>query len=109
MFDQAKLVLCADCREFRMRSVPFSKPISIFVGLGLPHQIVDVLEAYTLLNEWPQANRRPAHLVALHACAAVLGGHGTATDAREAFEAFAADGGMLAPEAPHANQLGQAA
>jgi hypothetical protein len=90
-----------------MRSISFSKPVSIFVGLGFPRAVDDVLEAYTLLNEWPQASRCPAHLVALHTCAAVLGGRGSATDARGAFEAFATDRGILAPEALQrgANQL----
>ena len=81
-----------------MRGVSFSKPVSIFVGLGLSREVGDVLAAYTLLNEWPQSARRPAHFVALHACAAVLGGHGTAMDARQAFKAFAVDGGILAPD-----------
>jgi hypothetical protein len=81
-----------------MRSVPFSSPVSVLVGLGLPYEVGDVLAAYTLLNDWPQARRHPVHFVALHACAAVLGGHGTAEDARGAFEAFAADAGIYAPE-----------
>ena len=84
---------------FNMLNVPFSKPVSVFVGLGFPREVNDVLEAYKVLNEWPESGRGAAHLMALHTCAAVLGGHGTTLDASEAFKAFAADRGILAPEA----------
>jgi hypothetical protein len=95
--------------EFRMKKISFPQPVPIFVGLGFPREVGDVLEAYKLLNEWPEGGRGPAHLGALHTCGAVLGGHGTAMDAREAFEAFAADRGILAPEALQrsADDLGQ--
>ena len=94
-----------------MPRISFLRPLSIFVGLGVPREIGDVLEAYQLLNEWPQGGRGPAHLMALHTCAAVLGGHGTATDARDAFEAFAADRGILAVASSHgrSDRLGLAA
>lgn len=92
-----------------MRSIAFDQPVSIFVGLGFPHEISDVLEAYKLLNEWPESSRGPSHLMALHTSAAVLGGHGTAADARRALEAFAASRGLLADEALRrsADQFGQ--
>ena len=66
--------------------------------LASSREIDSVLEAYQLLNEWPQTTRGPKHLDALHNCAAVLGGRGSARDARRAFEAFAADRGILAPD-----------
>ena len=92
-----------------MAKIGFPHPLSIFVGLGFPREVSDVLEAYKLLNEWPESGRGPAHLIALHTCAAVLGGHGTGTDARDAFEAFAAGRGILAPDALQrsADALGQ--
>jgi len=95
--------------EFRMKNISFPQPISIFVGLGFPREVGDVLEAYKLLNEWPEGGRGPAHLGALHTCAAALGGHGTGLDAWEAFQAFAVDRGILASEANQrsADQLGQ--
>jgi Protein of unknown function (DUF982) len=95
--------------EFLLRNISFSQPVAVFVGLGFPHEVRDVLEAYKLLNEWPQSSRCSAHLIALHACAAVLGGHGGAADARKAFAAFAAERGILAAEALQrsADQLGQ--
>ena len=78
-------------REASVPKIPFPRPVSIFVGLGFPREIDSVLEAYQLLNEWPQTTRGPKHLDALHNCAAVLGRRGSARDARRAFEAFAAD------------------
>ena len=39
---------------FRMKNISFPQPISIFVGLGFPREVGDVLEAYKLLNEWPE-------------------------------------------------------
>ena len=85
-------------REVSVPKIPFPRPVSIFVGLGFPREIDSVLEAYQLLNEWPQTTRGPKHLDALHNCAAVLGGRGSARDARRAFEAFAADRGILASD-----------
>jgi hypothetical protein len=85
--------------EVRLRKISFPQPVPIFVGLGFPREVGDVLEAYKLLNEWPESGRGPEHLMALHICAAVLGGHGTEMDALQAFEAFAANRGILAPEA----------
>jgi len=96
--------------EFRrVRKLAFSEPVSIFVGLGFPREVGDALEAYTILNEWPQSSRDAGHLQALHTCAAVLGGHGTATEARRALETFASEHGILAPEALQrsANRIGQ--
>jgi hypothetical protein len=85
--------------ESPLRDISFPQPVSVFVGLGFPREVGDVLDAYKLLNEWPQSSRGADHLAALHACAAVLGGHGTVSDARHALEAFAAARGILAPEA----------
>lgn len=83
-------------QEFRLRTIGFPQPVSIFIGLGFAREVSDVLDAYTLLNEWPESGRGSGHLLALHICAAVLGGHGTATDAQQALEAFAANQGILA-------------
>jgi hypothetical protein len=95
----AELLCAAEFQEVRLRKISFPQPVSVFVGLGFPREVGDVLEAYKLLNEWPQSSRGPDHLAALHTCAAVLGGHGTVTDARRAFEDFARSRGVLAPEA----------
>ena len=92
-----------------MRKLAFSEPVSIFVGLGFPREVGDVLEAYKILNEWPQSSRDAGHLEALHTCAAVLGGHGTTVEARRALETFASEHGILAPEGLQrsANRIGQ--
>ena len=82
-----------------MPTLSFTQPVSVFVGLGFPREVADVLEAYKLLNEWPQSSRGSDHLAALHSCAAVLGGHGTVIHAQRAFEDFANARGVLAPEA----------
>src|SRR5690349_13540326 len=80
--------------ELDVRNIIFDQTVSIFIGLGFSHEVSDVLEAYKLLNEWPESGRGRLHLMALHTCAAVLGGHGTGLDARTAFKAFAADRGI---------------
>jgi hypothetical protein len=92
-----------------VRKLAFSEPVSIFVGLGFPCEVGDVLEANKILNEWPQSSRDAGHLKALHTCAAILGGHGTATEARRALETFAREYGILAPEALQraADRMGQ--
>lgn len=82
-----------------MRKLAFSEPVSIFVGLDFPCDVADVLEAYKILNDWPHSTRDAGHLTALHTCAAVLGGHGTATEARRALYDFAEEHGMLNQEA----------
>jgi hypothetical protein len=95
--------------EFHVRKLSFIEPVYIFVGLGFPRDVGDVLDAYKILNEWPLSSRDAGHLHALHTCATVLGGHGTATEARRAFETFASEHGILAPEAlqKSADRLGR--
>jgi hypothetical protein len=81
----------------------FHQPVSIFVGLGFPREVDSVLEAYKVLTEWPVYSRGPAHALALKACEAGLAGRALVRPVREAFEAFAEDRGILAPQALQAS------
>jgi hypothetical protein len=76
----------------------FERPVTILVGLGLPVEIESVMEAYTLLNEWPPSKRNPTHAIALKACKAALVGDIDAETARATFVAFARKNDMLAPQ-----------
>ncbi|MEI9412927.1 DUF982 domain-containing protein, partial [Mesorhizobium salmacidum] len=51
----------------------FSKPVSVFVGMGFPRDIVSVAEAYELLNGWP-GSRSPTFTAALCVCQSALVG-----------------------------------
>ncbi|MDX8482281.1 DUF982 domain-containing protein [Mesorhizobium sp. VK24D] len=81
-----------------MTNHKFNEPVSVFVGLGFPHEVATVLDAYHLLLEWngiPDLDRDGA----LEVCRKALNGHRTAEDAREAFESFAHTKGILSEEA----------
>ncbi len=81
-----------------MTNHKFNKPVSVFVGLGFPHEITTVLDAYHLLVEWngfPDLDRAGA----LEVCRKALNGDRTVEDAREAFERFAHTKGILSEEA----------
>ncbi|WP_353645927.1 DUF982 domain-containing protein [Mesorhizobium sp. WSM2239] len=59
--------------------------------------------AFELLNDWPSRDRGPAHdAAAIDACRAALACECDDETARRAFEAFARDSGILAPETPDA-------
>jgi len=76
----------------------FSRPVSVFVGLGLPREINSVLDAYQFLDEWA-ASRSPSHAATVALCQAALAGEGDSETVRVAFEAFAGARGILAPDA----------
>jgi hypothetical protein len=77
----------------------FDRPVSIFVGLGFPRDVETVLEAYQVLTEWPAASRGAAHERALVRCRAALADGGDVQGVRTAFETFARERGILAPDA----------
>jgi hypothetical protein len=81
-----------------MSAMRFSRPVAVFVGLGFPHEIDSVFEAYQFLDEWT-GSRSPSQAAALALCQAALGGECDADAVRVAFEAFAAARGILAPDA----------
>jgi hypothetical protein len=77
----------------------FERPVAIFVGLGFPREVDSVLEAYQVLTEWPSGSRGPAHGMALDSCRAALTDEVDGEAVRAAFEAFARERGILAPDA----------
>jgi hypothetical protein len=81
-----------------MKPDMFRKPVTILVGLGLPVEVRDVLDAYRHLVEWPFSFRDAAHSVALKACKAALRGEIEAETARGLFTAFAQKHDLLAPD-----------
>ncbi|WP_442580219.1 DUF982 domain-containing protein [Mesorhizobium sp. ASY16-5R] len=81
-----------------MQGIGFTQPVSIFVGLGFPHDVGTPTEAYRILNEWT-GSRGPTHAMALNVCRLAIAGEVDADTARLAFEAFARVRGILAPDA----------
>jgi hypothetical protein len=73
----------------------FDRPVTVLVGLGMPVDIGTVMEAYALLNDWPQSQRNPTHNIALNACKAALMDLVDAQTARAAFETFARKNDLL--------------
>ena len=73
----------------------FSKPLSIFVGLGFPREISDTQAAFELLNEMPSHLRGPAHGAALNACRAAMRGELDEEVARGLVRAYAKARGIL--------------
>jgi hypothetical protein len=89
-----------------MSSRQFSRPVSIFIGLGLAHDITGARQAFELLNDWPSGGRVAAYVAAIDACRAALACECDDETARQAFEAFARAAGILAPDKPaHDEQL----
>jgi hypothetical protein len=82
-----------------MSAKRFDQPVSIFVGLGFPHDVETVLEAYQVLTEWPAASHNPAYERALDRCRAGLADGADTESVRAAFETFARERGILAPDA----------
>lgn len=81
-----------------MNGRQFSRPVSIFVGLGLAHDVGSVSEAFELLNDWPSGGRGLMHEAAIDACRAALACECDDETARREFEAFARAAGILAPD-----------
>lgn len=79
-----------------MLTKSFEKPVRILVGLGFPHQINTVADAYQVLLNWlgDSAEQKSA----MRACKAALAGEVDAETARGVFLAFARRRGILAPE-----------
>lgn len=72
-----------------MPHIRFEEPVTILVGMGLPVRIETVMEAFTLLQDWPAANQNGTHAVALNACKAGIAGEIDAETVRATFVAFA--------------------
>jgi hypothetical protein len=72
-----------------MKYGQFEKPVTLLVGMGVPARIVDVAEAYALLQDWPAASRNAAHTVALNVCKAGIAGEIDAETVRASLVAFA--------------------
>ena len=93
----------------------FDRPVTVLVGLGMPVDVGTVMEAYTLLNDWPPSQRNPTHAIALNACKAALMDLVDAETARATFVAFARKNDLLveahdaAPERQSYARRGQGA
>lgn len=81
-----------------MQHIRFEEPVTVMVGMGLPARIETVMEAYTLLQDWPAANRNSTHAVALNACKAGVAGEIDAETVRSTFVAFARRNDILVPD-----------
>ena len=84
----------------------FSQPVCVLVGLGLPHQVNSVFEAYQLLTDW-HGGRNPAHAAALNTCRAALADEVDAEIVRSVFEAFARRTGILVPKLVQTSPLSE--
>jgi hypothetical protein len=73
----------------------FDRPVTVLIGLGMPVDVGTVMEAYTLLNDWPRSQRNPTHAIALNACKAALMDLVDAETARATFVAFARKNDLL--------------
>ncbi len=87
-----------------MNDLAFERPVSIFVGLGLPNVIDNVHDAYRFLSDW-EGRRGPAHTAALNACLAAFEGHVDGETVRGIFDAFARAHGIRVPDAVSAKQV----
>lgn len=93
-----------------MSHTVFSRPVRIFVGLGMPREIDNAFQAYAFLSELPKDGRELR--AAREACLAAINGLGTVERAREAFVSYADKAMMLVddlePAAVPANEAGLA-
>lgn len=76
----------------------FDRPVSIFVGLGFPRDVETLLDAFHVLTEWT-GSRGPDHMQASASCREALARRIDVSKAREDFEAFARNHGILAADA----------
>lgn len=76
----------------------FDRPVSIFVGLGFPREVETLLDAFHVLTECT-GSRGPDHAQARASCREALMGRIDISVAREDFEAFARNHGILAADA----------
>jgi hypothetical protein len=76
----------------------FNQPVSVILGLGFPRTIETVLDAYDVLLEWNGIPDLDYH-AAIDLCVKAIQGDAAPDDAREAFERFADNRGILSDEA----------
>lgn len=77
----------------------FEEPVTVLVGMGLPVRIETVMEAFALLQDWPDTSRNSARAIALNACKAGIAGEIDAETVRAAFVAFARRHNILIADA----------
>jgi hypothetical protein len=70
-----------------MFAKPFEKPVRVWVGLGFPRQLNNVIDAYQMLMDWN--GNSPEQKAAIRACKAALCGDVDAETSRGVFVAFA--------------------
>ena len=97
---------CLMAWEEQMRT-GFSKPLSMFIGLGFPREISDAADAFELLNDMPSHMRGPAHSAALNACRAAMRGEVDQEVARGLVRAYAKARGILPSRRLPKWQLGE--
>lgn len=81
-----------------MNHAKFDRPVPVFIGLGFPQEIENVLDAYNILIEWngiPDLDRAGA----IEVCRKAIRGERDGKDAREAFQRFVRGKGILAEDA----------
>lgn len=81
-----------------MTDLRFNNPVSIFMGLGFPRDVENVLEAYDVLLEW-NGSRDGDHAAAIAACRDAIARVRSSAEARDAFQRFAHNKGILSEEA----------
>lgn len=81
-----------------MTDLRFDNPVSIFMGLGFPRDVENVLEAYDVLLEW-NGTRDDDHAAAIASCRDAIARLQSAAEARDAFERFAYNKGILTEDA----------
>lgn len=77
-----------------MSAAMFDRPVAVFVGLGFPSEVEDIIDAYAMLVEWngiPDLDRAGV----IEVCRKALKGERTGKDARVAFQRFARSKGIL--------------
>ena len=82
-----------------MQYTRFDQPVTVLVGMGYPVRIETVMEAYSLLQDWPSTNRNTCHAVALNACRAGLVGDIDPETVRATLVEFAHRNDILVPDA----------
>lgn len=80
-----------------MRNMRFEQPVTVLVGMGFPVTIENVMEAYSLLQDWPATGSNGAHAVALNACKAGIAGEVDPEIVRATLVAFARRNDILVP------------
>lgn len=81
-----------------MTDLRFTNPVSIFMGLGFPRDVENVLEAYDVLLEW-NGTRDDDHAAAIASCRDAMAHVQSVAAVRDAFERFAHNKGILTEEA----------